>query len=216
MHGPIGNRCLCSRSLPAVAAVPRPSQATSSDVHSPALSGESKPVFHQYSNVPIMKRVPKSSCHLAATKLSRILDDIVERNTVDAWSRLFKFPFRCLARPSHAGQRHSLSTAVNRQLQVEADKSVPQFGRQGGSRVTDDPFNYIKKRVSSKLEEGDFRGAVPIACSEDSIAEINSVDTIRALSEKHPPRYEDSRVPQRAALFSSSPSSLNFSKEEVF
>ena len=40
--------------------------------------------------------------------------------------------------------------------------------------------------------------------------------TIRALSEKHPPRYEDSRVPQRAALFSSSPSSLNFSKEEVF
>ena len=105
----------------------RPSQATSSDVHSPALSGKSKPVFHQYSNAPIIKRVPKSSRHLAATKLSRILDDIVERNTVDAWSRLFKFPLWCLAWPSRAGQRHSLATAVNRQLQVEADKPVPQL-----------------------------------------------------------------------------------------
>ena len=118
----------------------------------------------------------------------------MERNTVDAWSRLFKSPFRCLARPSRAGQCHSLATAVNRELQVEADKPVPQFGRQGGSRVTDDPFNYIRKRVSSKLKEGDFRGAVRIACSEDSIADINSVDTIRALSEKHPSRYEDSRA----------------------
>ena len=40
VHGPIGNRCLGSRSLPTVAAVPHPSLAiaTSSDVRSPALS----------------------------------------------------------------------------------------------------------------------------------------------------------------------------------
>ena len=42
------------------------------------------------------------------------------------------------------------------------------------------------------------------------------MDTIRALSKKHLPHYEDSRVPKWAALFSSSPPSLNFSKEEVF
>ena len=48
----------------------------------------------------------------------------------DAWSRLFKFPCWCLARLSHGGQRHSLAIAVNRQLQEEADKSVPQLGRQ--------------------------------------------------------------------------------------
>ena len=58
MHGPIGNRCLVSRSLPMVAAVPRPSLATSSDVRFPALSSESKPVFHQFS-------VP-SACSLMA------------------------------------------------------------------------------------------------------------------------------------------------------
>ena len=66
---------------------------------------------------------------------------------------------------------------MNRQLQVEADKPVPQlnFGRQGGSRVTDDPLGSVSR---PKLEMGDFRGAVRIACSEDSIADINSVNTI--------------------------------------
>ena len=58
VHGPIGNRCLVSRSLPTVAAVPRPSLATSSDVRFPALSSESKSVFHQFS-------VP-SACSLMA------------------------------------------------------------------------------------------------------------------------------------------------------
>ena len=132
----------------------------------------------------------------------------------DAWSRLFKFPCRCLARPSRGGQCHSLATAVNRQLQEEADKPVPQLGRQRGLWVTDDPLSDVRKRVSPKLEE-DFRGAVHIACSEDSITDINSVDIIRALSEKHPPRYDDSCVPQRSELFSSSSSSLNFSNAEV-
>ena len=215
VHGPVGNRCPGSRSFPAVAAVPLPSIATSSDVRSSALPSESNPDFHQYSSAPIIKRVPKSSRHLAATKLSRILEDIVERNTEDAWSRLFKFPYRCLARLSRGGQRHSLATSVNRQLQEEADKPVPQLGRQRGRRATDDPLSDVRKCVSSKLEEGDFRGAVRIACSEDSIADINSVDTIRALSEKHPPRYDDSCVPQQSALFNSSSPSLNFSNVEV-
>ena len=56
VHGPVGNRCLVSRSLPTVAAVPRPSLATSPDVRFPAR--ESKPVFHQFS-------VP-SACSLVA------------------------------------------------------------------------------------------------------------------------------------------------------
>ena len=130
MHGSVGNRCSGSPSLPAVATVPLPSLATSSDVCSPTLPSELNPDFHQYSSTPIIKGVLKSSRHLAATKLSRILDDIIERNMEDAWSRLFKFPCRCLARNSHGGQRHSLAIAVNRQLQEEADKSVPQLGRQ--------------------------------------------------------------------------------------
>ena len=49
-------------------------------------------------------------------------------------------------------------------------------------------------RVSAKLEEGDFRGAVRLACSEDSIAEANE-STIAALRSKHPAPHPDSSMP---------------------
>ena len=43
-------------------------------------------------------------------------------------------------------------------------------------------------RVSSKLEEGDFRGAVRLVCSEDSIAPQDD-STFEALKQKHPCSY---------------------------
>ena len=92
VHGPIDNRCLGSRSLPTVAALSRPSQAINSDERSPAHLSESKPIFHHYSRSPIIKRVPKSSHHFAAIKLSRILDDIVECNMVDAGCTFLSSP----------------------------------------------------------------------------------------------------------------------------
>ena len=45
-----------------------------------------------------------------------------------------------------------------------------------------------------KLEEGDFRGAVRLACSEDSIA-ASSETTFAALLLKHPPPHPDSSIP---------------------
>ena len=50
-------------------------------------------------------------------------------------------------------------------------------------------------RVSAKLEEGDFKGAVRLASSEDSIAVPNS-ETLAALQEKHPLPHPDSVFPQ--------------------
>ena len=52
----------------------------------------------------------------------------------------------------------------------------------------------LAKRVTSKLEDGDFRGAVRIACSEDSLAAFNS-DTLTALQAKHPTPHPDSIIP---------------------
>ena len=52
------------------------------------------------------------------------------------------------------------------------------------------------------MEEGDFRGAVRLTCSEDSIAS-NSEDTIAALRSKHPPSHPEStpsETPSIAAL----------------
>ena len=48
--------------------------------------------------------------------------------------------------------------------------------------------------MASKLEEGDFRGAVRIACSEDSLAPFNS-NTLSALQASHPAPHPDSTIP---------------------
>jgi hypothetical protein len=48
--------------------------------------------------------------------------------------------------------------------------------------------------VSSKLEESDYRGAVRIACSKDSIADITD-ETISALLGKHPAPHPESHIP---------------------
>ena len=49
-------------------------------------------------------------------------------------------------------------------------------------------------RVSSKLEEGNFKGAVKLACSEDTIADMSNA-TLSALQQKHPTPHPDSCIP---------------------
>ena len=48
--------------------------------------------------------------------------------------------------------------------------------------------------VALRLEEGDFKGAVRLACSEDSIAPKNN-STLDTLKQKHPPPHPDSQMP---------------------
>ncbi len=52
----------------------------------------------------------------------------------------------------------------------------------------------MASRVSAKLEEGDFKGTVRLACSEESVAEENEV-TLSALRSKHPDAHPDTVLP---------------------
>ncbi len=52
----------------------------------------------------------------------------------------------------------------------------------------------LGKRVSSKIEQGDFRGAVRIASSDDRLAPHSS-ETLSALQDKHPPPHRDTTIP---------------------
>ena len=63
------------------------------------------------------------------------------------------------------------------------------------TRKPQEPLQLLAKRVSETLEERDFKGAVRLACSEDSIAS-NSEDTLAALRSKHPPLHSESIPPE--------------------
>ena len=51
----------------------------------------------------------------------------------------------------------------------------------------------MASHVLSKLEEGDFKGAVNLACSEDTIADMSD-DTWSALEQKHPSPHPGSCI----------------------
>ena len=196
IHGPLSNRCAGS-------GMSLCSQGSLSSVRSPEDS-ETPPVAHYSSSellfsselrqsTRVLKRIPRAARHLAATKLASVLDDVSEKNDSSSWARLFKFGRRCLAQPRCGGQRQSLTSVVKRQLEDEAD---PSFQRDSclPRLHSCDPMQYLAKRVSVKLEEGDYRGAVRIACSEDTIADITD-ETISSLREKHPGPHPESHIP---------------------
>ena len=79
---------------------------------------------------------------------------------------------------------------VNGQLREEVDPPVLRQTTRSNCQSTKsfakDPMAYLASRVSSKLEQGDFKGAVRLACSDATIAD-NSPATFEELQQKHPP-----------------------------
>src|SRR5206468_579219 len=62
--------------------------------------------------------------------------------------------------------------------------------RKGGAVVSTEEL--LVRRASSKIQEGDIRGAVRCINSDESLAPM-SADTLRALETKHPPTPSDRR-----------------------
>ena len=103
-----------------------------------------------------------------------------------------------------------MASAVNQQLREEAgpasSRSLP---RSSGSRQK--PLRSLTTRVTTKLEEGDYRGAVRLTCSEDSIAVLDE-ETVATLQLKHPPLHPETCLPLAPNSFTLDPPLL---EEEV-
>ena len=72
----------------------------------------------------IAKRIPRAARHQTARKLSSILDNIVENNSLNAWERLFLFTRRCLQAPVRGGHQRSLASFINQAIVVKTDADV--------------------------------------------------------------------------------------------
>ena len=129
---------------------------------------------------------------------------MTQKNDTESWGRLFNFSSRCLAVPKRGCHRRSLASAVNVQLREESDPLPSQFHQSSKHHIPSDSTTNLAKQVSSKLEEGDVRGAVRIACSEDTLAELNE-ETLSALRAKHPPQPPGSCFPLAPAANTSLP-----------
>ena len=147
--------------------------------------------FFPVPRTTILKRIPKASREQCGRKLATILNAIVSKNDRPAWERLFRFSLRCLRALRKASKHRSLASAVNRQLSEEMD--APFIAKQRsltGRPSRRNPAEVLASRVSAKLEEGDFKGAIRLVCSEDTIAD-KSAATFSSLVEKHPAPHPD-------------------------
>ena len=125
----------------------------------------------------------------------RILDGIVGKNDDHSWDRLFRFSSRCLRVPRRGGHRRSLATEVNLLLREECDQPPlsSTLTTQPRSRPKRNHLETLASRVSIKLE-GDYKGAVRHACSDDPILDLNE-ETLSALRSKHLPPHPNSCNP---------------------
>lgn len=145
----------------------------------------------------VLKRVPKASRTPAADKLAETLRQVViDPESVDKWTALMSFTFTCFAVPGQrGGQRHhnSLASKINAAIasfpvpSVPVQQLKPFKGRQS-SEIN------LASRVSSKLEEGDIRGAIRLAASDDTLAPFDDV-TAEDLRSKHPSRAVSANLP---------------------
>ena len=91
-----------------------------------------------------------------------------------------------------------LSTLVKQQLQEDLVCAILlsctsiQARKQSRKRL--DPEDALSQRVAAKIEEGDFRGAIRLAASDETLADFSD-ETYTALCAKHPPAHPDSQIP---------------------
>ena len=95
--------------------------------------------------------------------------------------------------PSRGGKRKSLAAVINAQINGE-DTSLSSRLVTKSSSKKPQSVDYLATKVSAKLEEADFKGAVRFACSEDTFAEPGDA-TYAALREKHLAPPLDSSIP---------------------
>lgn len=145
-----------------------------------------------------VKRIPKSVRLPAADKLSTLIANVcAEPDGVEHWTNLLLFGTVCMAVPGQRGGRRHQPSVGSKMIRtmnqfptelpsVESLKRTPTM-----SNAQRKPSNNIAARVFSKLEDGDVRGAVRIAASDETLALFND-DTLNVLRGKHPPRHTTS------------------------
>ena len=131
-------------------------------------------------NRPTLRRIPAGAKQACADRLTPILTECGEGNSIEAWTELILFAPRMLHAP--AGKKSErLATKIKNNLQG-ITVAEPARRQQQNKKPPDDA---IRKQVDLKFQDGDISGAVRLLASEDTIAPVNE-ETLAALRLKHP------------------------------
>lgn len=144
---------------------------------------------------PTLRRVPRGARMVVAQSLTRILNEVTSGESDESWRNLLLFSYAILPVPQKSDQVKNLTTWVKNHVATwDADFSTPQpLLPRPPSRKP--PKDDVARKVEAKLADGDIRGAIRLACSDDTIAPNDDV-TFAALIAKHPQHPQPINLPR--------------------
>jgi hypothetical protein len=126
--------------------------------------------------LPTIRRIPKACRHLAADKLSSIINNCLSTKSLSSFENLLLFSYRAFNVAEKSDK--SLNKHIKENL---SNFEVPQI-RTGSKKRTN---LSLAKKVEAKVVDFDIRGAVKLLSSDDSLASFNE-DVAEELKKKHP------------------------------
>jgi hypothetical protein len=205
-HGPRGNLCTGSHTLPLVGSVINSSQHSTSnekdeeltfnDIN--ALRDESVPLIkHLSDGSRTMNHIPKGARNVVSSCLESLISEVVKApGNPDTWMKLFRFAPTCLKKPERGGKGRNLTSSIISHSRAYLDCALQptcvkkSTHKTTTKRIADDQA--VASRASLKLEDGDIKGAIRILCSDDRLVQPDS-DTLAKLADLHPKAPFDRR-----------------------
>ena len=150
---------------------------------------------------PLVKRIPRSARPICATLISDLIKSVVQQPAdTEKWSDLLSFGSFILMKPKRGGNKRNIGLTKIIQQRVAAWQSGERnyvqesVERRYHTMNESELSRHRTSAVTSKLEEGNFKAAIRLICSDDRPA-ADSSETLAALRAKHPPPANDRRCP---------------------
>lgn len=156
--------------------------------------------------------VPRGARHECSVSLAKCLRRVLDDPSCsDHWATLLAFAPSVLVKPTRGGQAGNLTKLVKNRASSFSGVGSIQAPAPARARKLDDKESNVARLVSSKMEQGNFKAAVRIACSDESLAPNNS-ETLKSLLDKHPASPGDRRKIQNSLASNLSVSSTDVRK----
>ena len=186
-----------SATATAAAGSASPEDTTRAPQLSPVSASSATAIGHPLcNNSSLLKRIPKGARPAAANLLLKLNRDVLQHPLLtSSWSKLLGFSSACLAKPSRGGKSRNLTTQIVKQIfqyehgVVESPSELPGFRPTRCTKPAKAYDEIIARTASVKLEDGDFKGAVRLLCSNDRLAvpDESTFDELRRLHPAAPP-----------------------------
>ena len=143
----------------------------------------------------LMDHIPKGARPACSALLKSLIVNVLSEPASSLhWCNLLAFAPAVLCQPPRGGRGGNTTKLIKQRVSEFAGPASIHSRIENPPRNSSGSDAHLAAVVSSKLEQGNFKAAVRLICSEDSPAALSS-STINLLKEKHPAAPANRRPP---------------------